>query len=265
MENEKISRLHEALIFLLDEVDRLCRANNIRYFLDSGTALGAIRHGGFIPWDDDADVGMLRDDYDRFIRVAKEQLGSQFFLQTYETDEGYLKFNAKIRLNGTFFPERLNTGKNLHQGIFIDIFPFDFTSDKQDVAVKETKSIRRIYKLWMLRNNSSVNDNALRRIVRKCSKIIPQKWIRAEYTGICSKYQRTNTLTCYSYKMNDDHFLYFKSSDLSDVIDVDFAGRKYMLMSGYDNYLRTMFGDYMSLPPVEKRVSHLEGDIYFGE
>lgn len=99
---EDLDRLHRAELEIMDEIHRICMKHDISYFLDSGTALGAIRHGGFIPWDDDVDVGMLRADYEKFIKVARDELAPAFFLQTFESERYYSKFNAKIRMNNSF-------------------------------------------------------------------------------------------------------------------------------------------------------------------
>ena len=106
-------------------IKELCESNGIPYFLIGGTLLGAIRHKGFIPWDDDFDVGMLREDYERFIKIAEEKLDKKkFFLETWDTEKGYGFPFAKVKLNGTKYPER-NAPKSVHQGIFVDVFPID--------------------------------------------------------------------------------------------------------------------------------------------
>lgn len=267
MSEEILEKLHRALLIILEEVDRVCRENGIEYFLDSGTALGAVRHGGFIPWDDDADVGMTRDNYEKFLVVAERELKPQFYLQTHEKDPGYLKFNAKIRLNNTFFPEEGDEGKALHRGIFVDLFPFDYTNLEISIAKRETKRARLFYKLWVLQQNKSNSDSSIKRMARKASLLIPEQWLVRGYRKQCSKYKSVHDekkLTCYSYKMNDDYFLYFDPSDMETTQDVQFENKTFRIMKGYDNYLKIMFGDYLSLPPVEKRVSHFKGDIDFG-
>ena len=126
MKEVTLRQLQLAELDILLEIDRVCTENNIKYFLDSGTALGAVRHKGFIPWDDDIDICMMRDDYEKFIRLAPEKLSQKYFLQTLKTDPGYNKLHAKVRKNGTVFKEDANLMRNMNHGLFVDIYPFDY-------------------------------------------------------------------------------------------------------------------------------------------
>ena len=105
MEKSVLRRLQQTEFEILKEFDRICKKHNIQYFLDSGTALGAARHKGFIPWDDDIDVGMLRSDYEHFLEICPKELEQKYFLQTIETDPGCPCLFAKIRKNGTIYQE----------------------------------------------------------------------------------------------------------------------------------------------------------------
>lgn len=267
MNDRKLEKLHECLLLILDEIDRICCENNIPYFLDSGSALGAIRHGGFIPWDDDIDVGMLRENYDRFIQVAKEELSDRFFLQTTETESEYLGFNAKIRLNGTFFPEKVNEGKNIHQGIFVDVFPFDYISDNKNLALIETKISRRLVSIYLFASQSNKRGHVFKEFIRKVCKIIPQRMYRRFCLNFYLRHneKRTRRVTCYSYKMNQHKILHFNLQDMQTVHRVKFENKSYNIMDGYDSYLKKMYGNYMELPPIEKRFVHIDGDVEFGE
>src|SRR5690606_2891856 len=110
---------------ILIEFDRICKKNNIKYQLFAGTLLGAVRHKGFIPWDDDIDVCLLRKDYNKFIQACKTDLDSRSFLQTYVTDKNCIIQFAKLRKNNTLFLESGISDCKTHHGIFIDIFPLD--------------------------------------------------------------------------------------------------------------------------------------------
>ena len=106
-------------------IDKLCARYDIPYFLDSGSALGAMRHGGFIPWDDDIDIGMLREDYERFVAVALDELPEGYRLLTPDVTEGYAPMWAKVMREGTKFYTRETLEAGLDQGVFVDVFPYD--------------------------------------------------------------------------------------------------------------------------------------------
>ena len=110
---------------ILLEFDRICRKHGLKYLLFAGTLLGAVRHKGFIPWDDDIDVCMLRGDYERFLTVCKDELSAELFLQTTDTDREYPLQFAKLRKNNTRFVEKSMSDLKIHHGVFIDIFPLD--------------------------------------------------------------------------------------------------------------------------------------------
>ena len=122
---EELIRLQKALYVTLAEVDRICKKHGIRYFVTGGTAVGAYFWGKILPWDDDVDVGMMRPDYERFAKVAQEELGDRFFLQTPETEPHTPFFFMKVRMNGSRFSESTFKHIKMHQGIYVDIFPFD--------------------------------------------------------------------------------------------------------------------------------------------
>ncbi len=124
-DDETLNKLHETLIELLDEFVRICKKHNLKYTLVAGTVLGAVRHSGFIPWDDDIDVGMLRPDYEKFLEVAPKELKDKYILDCFEQNKDYHLSFAKIKKNGTIFDEEAAHHMNNHKGIFLDVFPLD--------------------------------------------------------------------------------------------------------------------------------------------
>lgn len=122
---EELEKLQSTLYQILNEIKRVCEKHGIRYFITGGTAIGAYFWEKILPWDDDVDVGMPRPDYEHFIRVAQEEMGNDFFLQTPETDPHIPFFFIKVRMNGTEFNEETFQHIKMHQGIYVDIFPFD--------------------------------------------------------------------------------------------------------------------------------------------
>ena len=107
MVEENVIKLRRAQLMIAKEIKRICDLNNINYFLDSGSMLGAVRHSGFIPWDDDMDIGMCCDDYEKFISIAPKELDNRFFLDNYETNKSNPLVFSKVRLKGTTYIENI--------------------------------------------------------------------------------------------------------------------------------------------------------------
>lgn len=259
-----LKQLHSTLFDILCEFDRICRKHQIQYFLDSGTALGAVRHGGFIPWDDDIDVGMLRSEYERFLIVAQDELRDNFFLLSQETDSGYLKYHVKLVKKNTLFPE-LGTENLRHRGIYIDIFPFDKVAE-DDVerrnVINKVLAMRHIIRIK--RTNQDRGRLSLK-ILKVFLKLVPLRILEHYQEKLWDKYNRTssNFVTCYFYKMLVGRDLYFPISLMYPSIEINFEGRSFMIMNGYSEYLKIMYKDFMQLPSEEKRIYHFEGEILF--
>ncbi len=263
----KLKLLQKLLLATLLELDRVCRENDIKYFLGGGTLLGAIRHHGFIPWDDDVDVMMLREDYEKFLRVADGALSEKLFLQR----PNYNPY-TRVRVNGTVFAsEFMARFPDIHSGIFLDIFAHDRTaahpwSQKlHRMVTKVTRSI--VFNKW---GNTDVKGDgshpAIRWIVSRIKNVIPMK------TAI-----RMRDRTLVLFQNRDTGYLYdgmgqnmargaFPESWLDEAVYVDFEGYSLPVPKKYDAYLTWLYGDYMRMPPEEQRhPSHESVKQDFGE
>lgn len=139
-EQETLRRLQLVELGILKDIDQVCRANRITYFLDSGTALGAVRHGGFIPWDDDIDIGMPRDDYERFLEVAPTVLGEKYEVSDPRDNPHQAALFAKVMLKGTRFATEETMEAGFDQGVFVDVFPYDVLSANPVIEKKQRRA-----------------------------------------------------------------------------------------------------------------------------
>ena len=135
-----LSKLHRDILLIMDEVHRICTTHHLKYYLCAGSLLGAIRHNGFIPWDDDLDIMMPRSDYEKFITLSSSVLGDKFYLDWITTNPSYSRAFSKVCLKNTLFQENPGTNEkmNTEWGIFIDIFPIDLTGeDINDISKRK--------------------------------------------------------------------------------------------------------------------------------
>ena len=240
---------------MLCEFDRICKKHDIPYYISDGTALGAVRHGGFIPWDDDIDVSVIREDYDRVLRAVAEDLDPKYFLQTQQTDPEYPLTFAKIRANGTAFIERSIANVRMHHGIYIDIFPID--------AMPKTEGGRRRQMMWFRMYWGLIKKrepkNPLKVLLYKLlyATVGRERLIRFAERQY-HKYPIEKTL--YRGNIAGDHpyravIKTVPKEWFGSFTEMPFEGKNFPVLLEYDRYLTMMYGDYMQLPPEEKRVT----------
>lgn len=268
-DNQKynLKEIQKVELEILIKFDKICRENNLTYSLDGGTALGAVRHGGFIPWDDDIDVNMPRDDYDVFMAIGQEQLGDKYFLQNRATDPNSPFTFAKIRKNGTTFLEWNKRNIKMHHGIFIDIFPFDVIPRELKGRKKYVERCFKLNDMLIKRvtpDRSSHNDGSIkwilgaiiRRIIYYILHIIPKTIIEYVIDKEFTKYKdlglEGNDCISHSYAMQT----IFPSEVLYPPREILFEGHNFYAPADCERYLTMVYGDYMKVPPEEERVGH---------
>lgn len=273
MENfDYLPKLHNCQFIIAREIKRLCDKHNIKYFIIAGTLLGAIRHGGFIPWDDDMDVGMLREDYEKFLKVAKTELGADFFLQTPETDKNYGLPFAKILLNGTLLVEA-TAGSNAKKGIFVDVFPFDVAPENEADRENHNKKTYFYKRLLLAKLNYNVcakNDYVKRAVyfvLKIMSAFYSHDKLVNKLESEITRYNNSKTEDivniggAYGYKKET-----IKADWVRDTVEIPFEDMTISAPVDYIKYLETFYGDYMTPPPEDKRYNrHSITELDFGK
>lgn len=268
-----LRRLQLIQNYILQEVKRICEKHHIQYFLVGGSLIGAVRHHGFIPWDDDIDIGFLRSDYERFLSVCADELSDDFFLQTKETDNSYALPWAKLRLNGTKRVSASVQNMDAHVGIDIDLFPYDNISSSKFVVWFHSNLcwfIRGIYsckcKWAFLNQDKSPKKKIGMLLCRIIAVFVSKNFVSHLMDSIFKMYSDVPT----EYVMNlSSPYSYKKEIIPREWIDnVEFAAFESMMHPipmEYHKYLSQLFGDYMTPLPETERVTHLVVDVDFGE
>lgn len=265
----KLCTLRESQLRMLDillDIDRVCKENNIKYWLDSGTLLGAIRHKGFIPWDDDLDIGMFRDDYLKFIEVAPKSLNSNFVLQTPKIDNEIQVAFAKVRDLNSEIKSVNNHGK--YKGLFVDIFPFD------DATKLNMKRKNRTHKIILVKWFSDLSfkkpflKNIFKNVIILGSKFTKVIWVFKPYNKFLNDvYDKANNIKAadceeVSYGMEVPFELVSRKEYFNEIVDVEFEGYMLPAPKGYIKVLEGLYGDWKQLPPEESRQPSHSDCIY---
>ena len=254
-----VRELQGVLLEMLKVIDGLCTRHGLRYYLHGGTLLGAVRHGGFIPWDDDADISMPRPDYEKFLEIAKKELAADYFVQDYRTEKYGRFVFAKLRKNGTVCKNEHHAHIKMHQGIFIDIFPLD--------ELPQNK-----LKAWCLWNVPRFFERltafSSTRLPGALKVLAPiQKVWQCVFPPSFFAMLSFKTAVLFSGKGDGSRWLLthdpnhkciaHNSSPIADYEParrMDFAGVPLRVHANPDAVLSHWYGDYMKLPPEEKRL-----------
>lgn len=255
MDNElDTTKLREIELNMLICVDKISKELGIKYFLIGGSLLGAIRHKGFIPWDDDIDIGMLRPDYELFLSKAQELLPSYYFLQTLKTDREYNLPFAKLRDSRTTFIEKSIAHHNINHGVYIDIFPIDYYKrpSKIEHFITILLSKRLLNSFRGIKSSKNTKDKIKSLII---NILIPSvKWASKQLDRFYSRLNGGNLRVNYCGAWGDKEIVDSKIFD--SLKYYNFEGHSFLGPEDYHSYLSHIYGDYMKLPPEDKRISH---------
>lgn len=236
---------------ILEEIDRICRKHQIPYWLDGGSLLGAVRHGGFIPWDDDIDLAMRLEDLQRFIRIAPSELRDGLFLQTPETDPSSKEPIIKIRdLNSLYLESGDNMRGDYQKGLFVDIFPFiDYPSVPKPWVKKFTKGISTAYSILHAPHYYSL---------RSLAEFF---WFGAKYgiyrtvwSVLCMLYPKDTYIS--NVLINNGYGIMHRRDSIFPLGEIEFEGKRFSTPCNPDAYLKDLYRNYMDIPPEDKRKIH---------
>lgn len=245
MDNNLLRQAQFRMLDILVEIDRICKKNKIRYWLTDGTLLGAVRHKGFIPWDDDIDICMLEDDYNKFLEIAPKELDyNKYFMHSKLTDK-HMKLNsAKVRDRNSMMIETTeNDDEKQHQGLFVDIFPM--------VYIKNINKIT--YPIY--------------RVITKCKDLSPYAGTKKKIKLIL-KYTGCIWLSKKIYKFfyspletniigyRPLYSILYTSEEIFPLKMINFEGHSFYSPNNSDHYLTKIYGDYMRIPEEKDRVWH---------
>ncbi len=240
----------EVLLELLKEFDRVCKENDIKYMLFAGSALGAVRHKGFIPWDDDLDIALLREDYDKLMKVPAEAWGASYYMQKEYSAHWPVHF-SKLRKNNTTCLEKYHPkDTQIHQGIYIDVFPIDNASDNSFIR-KIQFLASKIVQAKSFRRRGYETASALKKAVMLLSAVLPLKLFHNIVT------LRGNKASESVHSFLGGSIRYgkgiFERKWITETVTVQFEDMSVPVSAHYDALLTRQYGDYMTLPPEEDR------------
>ena len=249
---EDIQELRQIQMGILDEVHRFCEVHGLRYFLSSGTLIGAVRHQGYIPWDDDIDIYMPREDYEQFLMTFSDEKGVYRAINP-STEPHYYYTFAKVVDLRTKMVEKETEGYEI--GVYMDIFPVDYVTEDLQERERIFKQKKLLYKIRRCKiSNSNPLQSRMAYLVYKHWPLTV-KQIERRIRKLIVLTGPTHTV-CNMTEAGPSIKGCFPADDIASSVNIEFEGRLYKTMVGYKDYLERTYGDYMTLPPVEQRVTH---------
>lgn len=276
-EKSVLDRLHKAEMVILKDFIAICEKYDINYFAISGTAIGAVRHQGFIPWDDDIDIAMLREDYEKFVKVAPQEFNGKYEMMAPDMEKKYYNLQpAMVRLGTKFVTENAWAGK-YEPGIFLDLFIYENIPDDEAEAARIIKKCRNYKILYITRNVNHFKllkgrslkqkiKNIILGFTRLVLLIIPHsdRWIYNKYISYATKYYGKSeryTALCDP----GSHIMGITRDEIFPLVDMPFEDITIKMLNKYEEQLKRHMGNYMEIPPVEKRTNHSPRELDFGE
>ena len=248
VEQKELRKAQLIMLDMLVEFDAICKEHNLKYWLDSGTLLGAVRHKGFIPWDDDIDISMPVEDYNKFKEIAPLELSKDIFLQTRESDPDFKFDYMKLRSNRASIVEFHEEGRDVgyHQGVFVDIFPM--------LTVPNKEFYKKFYD-GIFQSIRSVSAISLHTPDGEDCPEIREKLVKALYL-LHQGWNKKDLKVIYGGEMPDVS-AWFDIDEVLPLSKIEFEGLEFYAPKNPKHYLSSIYSfDFMELPPLDKRTTH---------
>jgi lipopolysaccharide cholinephosphotransferase len=263
MKELTLTELKRIILEILVFIDSFCKKNNIRYSLDGGTLLGAVRHKGFIPWDDDIDIMMPRPDYDRFISIFND-VSNKYKIMCYETDKNVEFVFAKVFDTQTILYEY---GADTEIGIQVDVFPIDGFDIRRNIynykkLLRLLKGIMAIKKYGRKRKKY---DRLSYRLIKICTILFSVMFLGGLCQRLIKKYNLNTSRYAALLAGYNAEKQVFPVSLFHHYTDIEFEGHLFKAVRDYDLYLSNLYGDYMQLPPIEEQIPKHDAHAYIKE
>ncbi len=258
MERDVLLKVQSIQLEMAKDIKRVCEENGIRYFLYRGTFLGAVRHKGVIPWDDDMDFAMLRPDYDKFCAIANQALSEKYCFQDWHTDENYALPFGKVRKRGTLFVEA-KCARLPENGIYIDIYPLDYAPAGEEDRKKLAGQLLQLYRIKLMKSHYTpwMEDTTVvwkKRIgyllYQGASLFVSQKGLIQKYESLVRAVPEGDTL--YEQSALPTAY-YFDKTWCTELAPYPYGDTTFLGPKDYHAFLSSLYGDYMELPPADKR------------
>lgn len=262
MTRELLVQVQQRMLLIMDDIHRVCVENGLKYYMIGGTALGSVRHKGFIPWDPDIDIAMLRDDYEKFLELAPNKLAADFICHTYRTDKDYYPPHAIVEMKRTYLRTNVDDlNESLRpKGIYVDILPLDFVPDSESLQRKQERDLLRIKKMkYRKRSKIYLKDKFLSKTAKRFISLalksvswyklnIRQERIMRRHNDDSSREYICSMVSHYGYQK-----LKMKADLFGEPKLYPFEGREYYGAADMEMYLTKLFGNYMKMPPNEQQ------------
>lgn len=260
MDQLTLNAIHEIQINMIREIHRICLENGIKYVVMSGSLLGAIRHDGFIPWDDDMDIGLIREDYEKLMEILKAHPIEGCFLQEYSTDPHYNQPYAKLLKEGTVFVETFRKECKAKNGIFIDIFPLDYVKNPESSFNEFRRLLSRLitFAVWK-KENCHIQRKGSKRLVNfpaALISVLPKRFLISVQRRLVIRNHPEWKFVANMFSCNYKSWqLYFAVEDIKNAQEHPFDSTVVFVPEHWHENLTRLYRNYMQLPPENKRNS----------